>query len=158
MLPTTTVAQLRRPPGAAGNPVDVVKVAPVLDADVEVPEAVKVKFILPNIPRERRAPRPTSRRQGRRSGGCGDRPLYVAFLGRKAGVVSTGEWLLRRPWSMVPSRWQRRSRSGTFGDLRPAQNTAYRRRIGRDAEAAGAGALGPVSGDQLEHPRGAKRK
>lgn len=139
-VPTTTVT-IPAGQGTPGNPVDVVKVAPVLDADVEVPEAVKVKFILPNTPPGTEGPSATVTVKDADPGDVENRQLYVAFLGREAGVVSTASGYAT---ALVNGDNDSASISLVFSNLSSAQNTAYIR-IGSDLEVRVL-PLGQVSG------------
>jgi len=137
----TTTVTIPAGQGTPGNPVDVVKVAPVLDAAVEVPEAVKVKFILPNTPPGTEGPSATVMVKDADPGDAENRQLYVAFLGREAGVVSTASGYAT---ALVNGDNDSASISLVFSNLSSAQNTAYIR-IGSDLEVRVL-PLGQVSG------------
>ena len=138
---TTTTVTIPAGQGTPGNPVDVVKVAPVLDATVEVPEAVKVKFILPNTPPGTEGPSATVMVNDADPGDAQNRQLYVAFLGREAGVVSTASGYAT---ALVNGDNDSASVSLVFSNLSSTQNTAYIR-IGSDLEVRVL-PLGQVSG------------
>lgn len=138
---TTTTVTIPLGQGTPGNPVDVVKVAPVLDATLEVPEAVKVKFILPNTPPGTEGPSATVMVKDADPGDAENRQLYVAFLGREAGVVSTASGYAT---ALVNGDNDSASVSLVFSNLSSAQNTAYIR-IGFDQEVRVL-PLGQVSG------------
>lgn len=137
----TTTVTIPAGQGTPGNPVDVVKVVPVLDATVEVPEAVKVKFILPNTPPGTEGPSATVTVKDADPGDAENRQLYVAFLGREAGVVSTASGYAT---ALVNGDNDSASISLVFSNLSSTQNTAYIR-IGSDLEVRVL-PLGQVSG------------
>lgn len=116
--------------GTPGNPVEVVKVAPVLDATDEVPEAVKVSFILPNTPPGTVGPSATVMVKDSNPGDPDNRQLYVAFLGREAGVSSTASGYAT---ALVNGDNDAASISLVFNNLSSQQNTAYIR-FGNDLE------------------------
>lgn len=106
--------------GVPGNPY-VVNVNPVQDAAQEVPEYVEVSFELPGVPMvdgpsatvaiaESNPEMPQNRR------------LYVAYLGREAGAVTTASGIAT---ALVEGDNDVASVALTFSNLSSLQNTAY---------------------------------
>lgn len=96
-------------------------VNPVLDAAAEVPEALKFTFKLPGIAAT--ATSPTASVQIKDATVTTDnRRLYVAYLGREAGVTTTATGIAT---ALVNGDNDQAAISVTFSNLSSVQNTAY---------------------------------
>jgi hypothetical protein len=109
---------------------EVAKVVPVLDAEVEVPEMLKVCVNLPGVPAGVPCPTATVKISDANPAEPTNRTLYVAFLGREAGIVSTASGYAT---ALVDGDNTKASISVVFNNLSSLQNTAYIR-IGPDLE------------------------
>ncbi|MCA1963350.1 MAG: DUF1800 family protein, partial [Prosthecobacter sp.] len=112
------------------TPHPVAQVAAVADAVVEVPEALKVAALLPGAAPSDALPSATVQVKDANPSDPANRVLYVAFLGREAGITSTASGYAT---ALVDGDNNRASVSVVFNNLSSDQNTAYVR-IGPDLE------------------------
>lgn len=122
-------------------PYTVARVKPVTDAAVEVPEALKVSAVLPGAALGDALPSTLLQIKDANPANPANRVLYVAFLGREAGITSTASGYAT---ALVDGDNNRASISVVFNNLSSDQNTAYVR-IGQDQEVLML-PLGQVSG------------
>lgn len=120
---------------------EVAKVVAVKDDDVEVPEHLKVCITFPGAPPGTTGPEATVQLKDADPTKTGNRVLYVAFLGREAGITSTASGYAT---ALVEGDNTRALISVVFNNLSSDQNTAYIR-IGPDLEVQVL-PLGQVSG------------
>jgi uncharacterized protein (DUF1800 family) len=106
---------------ASGASTRVVTVTPVLDAAIEVPETLKFSVGLPGVPAT--ATSPSASVQIKDATVITDnRRLYVAYLGREAGVATTATGIAT---ALVNGDNDQAAVSLTFSNLTSVQNTAY---------------------------------
>ncbi len=106
---------------ASGASIRNVTVTPVLDAAAEVPETLKLTVGLPGIPAT--AASPSAEVQIKDATVITDnRRLYVAYLGREAGVTTTATGIAT---ALVSGDNDQAAISLTFSNLSSVQNTAY---------------------------------
>ena len=105
-------------------------VNPTLDAAVEVPETLRLIFRLPGVPASATSPTATVRIKDA-TVTDGNRRLYVAYLGREAGVATTGTGIAT---ALVGGDNDQAAVSLTFSNLSSVQNTAYLRFTGNSGE------------------------
>lgn len=125
--------------GTPGSPY-VVSVNPVQDAAQEVPEYLEVSFELPGVP-QATGPSATVSIVESDPSLAQNRRLYVAYLGREAGAVTTASGIAT---ALVDGDNNTASVALTFSNLSSLQNTAYIR-INADQDVRFLG-LGQVSG------------
>ena len=123
------------------TPYEVARIAPVPDAALEVPEALKVCLKLPGVPNGFPCPETTVNIKDADGTNPANRQLYVAFLGREADVVSTASGYAT---ALVEGDNNKASIGIVFNNLSSDQNTAYIR-VGSDLEVLPL-PLGQVSG------------
>jgi uncharacterized protein (DUF1800 family) len=111
-------------------PYEVAKIAPQLDATLEVPEALKVAVSYIGAPPGTMGPATTVNIKDANPADAANRQLYVAFLGREAGAASTASGYAT---ALVDGANNSASVSVVFNNLSSEQNTAYIR-IGPDLE------------------------
>lgn len=128
--------------GAAGGAPYEVNITPAQDALDEVPEYLNVSFNLPGAPASLTAPSATVCLCDADPANEKNNQLYVAFLGREAGVTSTASGYAT---AVVNGDHTEASISLVFNNLSSAQNTAYIR-LGPNNDLAPALPLGQVSG------------
>ncbi len=130
-------------PGGQGTsmPFAVARVMPTADTSVEVPEALKVTAVLPGATVGEALPSATIQIKDANPALAANRVLYVAFLGREAGITSTASGYAT---ALVEGDNTRASISVVFNNLSSDQNTAYVR-VGPDLEVQVL-PLGQVSG------------
>ena len=112
------------------SPFDVALVSPVNDATAEVPEMLKVCIERPGVPADYPALETSVSIKDANPVDPSNRTLYVAFLGREAGVVSTASGYAT---ALVDGDNNKATISVVFNNLSSNQNTAYIR-IGSDLE------------------------
>jgi len=112
------------------TPYEVARVSPTTDSEVEVPEALKVVVALPGAPEGLAGPEAMVNIKDANPANPANRTLYVAFLGREAGIVSTASGYAT---ALVNGDNTSASVSIVFNNLSSEQNTAYIR-IGTDLE------------------------
>lgn len=123
------------------TPYEVAKISPVADTNLEVPESLKVCVVFPGAPAGAEGPATTVTIKDANPAITANRTLYVAFLGREAGIVSTASGYAT---ALVDGDNNKASVSVVFNNLSSLQNTAYIR-IGPDLEVLML-PLGQVSG------------
>lgn len=123
------------------TPFTVARVMPMSDSAVEVPEALKVTAVLPGASVGEALPSTTIQIKDANPTVASNRVLYVAFLGREAGITSTASGYAT---ALVEGDNTRASISVVFNNLSSDQNTAYVR-VGPDLEVQVL-PLGQVSG------------
>lgn len=124
-----------------GTPYEVARVSAVNDEALEVPESLKVVLALPGAPEGLAGPEATVTLKDANPDDTANRTLYVAFLGREAGIVSTASGYAT---ALVNGDNTSASISIVFNNLSSDQNTAYIR-MGTDLEVQVL-PLGQVSG------------
>jgi uncharacterized protein (DUF1800 family) len=107
-----------------------VSVNPVLDAAAEVPETLKLTVSLPGVPVTATAPSASVQIKDA-TVITGNRRLYVAYLGREAGVATTATGIAT---ALVNGDNDQAAISLTFSNLSSVQNTAYIRFTGNSGE------------------------
>ncbi len=127
---TTNTVVIPANQGTPASPYDVVKVSPVADADVEVPEALKVTFNAVGASTGTTGASAVVSVKDADPTNPENRQLYVAYLGREAGTNSTGSGIAT---ALANGDNDSASISLTFSNLSSTQNTAYLR-IGNDLE------------------------
>ncbi len=125
---------------AGESSVDII-VNPILDADVEVPETVRLSVIRPgsgeqSLPLEASVTLADADPENE-----ANRQLFVAYLGRESGAVTTASGVAT---ALVSGDRRSAQISLTFNNLTSPQNTAYLR-IGSDQEVQNIG-VGQITG------------
>lgn len=123
------------------EPYEVAKVVAVPDEEVEVPEYLKVCVTFAGAPAGTTGPEATVLIKDANPAIASNHTLYVAFLGREAGITSTASGYAT---ALVEGDNSRAAISVVFNNLSSDQNTAYIR-IGPDLEVQVL-PLGQVSG------------
>jgi hypothetical protein len=123
-------------------PYTVARVAAAPDAVEEVPEMLKVSIALPGAPAGIAVPSATISLKDADPNNAANRKLYVAFLGREEGIVSTASGYAT---ALLNGDNTSASISVVFNNLSSEQNTAYIR-YGPDQDLAPALPNGQVSG------------
>ena len=106
--------------GTVGAPVEV-EITPVQDVSDEVPEFAKITVGLPGVP-SATGPSATVRICDADPNLSGNRQLYVAFLGREDGMVSTASGYAT---ALVNGDHTQAAVSVVFNNLSSEQNTCY---------------------------------
>lgn len=106
---------------AAGAATRDVTISPILDAAIEVPETLKLTVNLPGLPTTGTSPTATVQIKDA-TVVTDNRRLYVAYLGREAGVTTTATGIAT---ALVNGDNDQAAISLTFSNLSSVQNTAY---------------------------------
>ncbi len=134
--------QVTLPSGqGTSTPFTVARVMPAADTAIEVPEALKVAAVMPGASVGEALPSTVIQIKDANPAVTANRVLYVAFLGREAGITSTASGYAT---ALVEGDNTRASISVVFNNLSSDQNTAYVR-VGPDLEVQVL-PLGQVSG------------
>jgi hypothetical protein len=123
-------------------PYTVARIAAAPDTVEEVPEMLKVSIALPGAPAGIAGPAATVSLKDADPNNAANRKLYVAFLGREEGIVSTASGYAT---ALLNGDNTSASISVVFNNLSSEQNTAYIR-YGPDQDLAPALPNGQVSG------------
>ncbi len=114
----------------SGVPFKDIFVNPVLDAAAEVPETLKLTIVLPGVPATPTSPAATVQIKDA-APTVDNRRLYVAYLGREAGVATTATGIAT---ALVNGDNDQAAVSLTFSNLSSVQNTAYIRYAANSGE------------------------
>ncbi len=105
-------------------------VNPINDTAVEVPETLKFSFVLPGLGATALSPTASVKIKDATVTNA-NRRLYVAYLGREAGIATTATGFAT---ALVNGDNDQAAVSLTFSNLSSVQNTAYIRYVGNSGE------------------------